>query len=383
MDRPDVVDQLSLRLYEAAADPEQWPCLIEDIAASVGGHSGGAFFVWDHAAKGFVFAAYAGIDMEHERLYNTYYGAIDPREAIMQTFPVGMVFRCHEHLDEDFVRRSEYFNDFALPTGSRYLISAKLSPGEAVAAHLSFGRDTAHGQFDDASTQNYRRLVPHAMRAAQIARRFMLLRADKDRAGAALDAVSWGVIVTDALGNVLMANAAAERRLRGSDGLTTVKGKLSTLRIQDSAALAALILRTALAGGSVGSQAGGALTVERPGRAPLNLLAAPLMSDAAASLGVRSSSVIIFVTDPQRTGRTPASVLQSLYQLTPAEAEVALALADGLSIEQIADARSRRRQTIRQQVKMVLAKTGATRQAELVRLVLSLPALSRREPGGT
>ena len=63
------------------------------------------------------------------------------------------------------------------------------------------------------------------------------------------------------------------------------------------------------------------------------------------------------------------------YNLTPAEARVAVALADGQTPAQIAKARSVALSTIKTQIKTAYVKMGIRSQAELVRRLLELPQI--------
>lgn len=64
-------------------------------------------------------------------------------------------------------------------------------------------------------------------------------------------------------------------------------------------------------------------------------------------------------------------MLRGAFDLTPAEAEVMQALAEGQSLSDIAAARARSIETVRAQLKAVMAKTETRSQSELVRLTLS------------
>jgi DNA-binding CsgD family transcriptional regulator len=61
--------------------------------------------------------------------------------------------------------------------------------------------------------------------------------------------------------------------------------------------------------------------------------------------------------------------------LSKAEAELALALLDGKTAEEIATERDVRLSTIRSQLRSILEKTGTHRQSDAVRLLSQLPAL--------
>jgi DNA-binding CsgD family transcriptional regulator len=67
--------------------------------------------------------------------------------------------------------------------------------------------------------------------------------------------------------------------------------------------------------------------------------------------------------------------LRRLYGLTSGEAEVAQRLARGVSVKQVSDELSVSYQTVRTHLQHAFDKTDTHRQAELVRLVLSLDPL--------
>ncbi|MBL4810859.1 MAG: helix-turn-helix transcriptional regulator [Rhodobacteraceae bacterium] len=70
-------------------------------------------------------------------------------------------------------------------------------------------------------------------------------------------------------------------------------------------------------------------------------------------------------------------LLRGAFDLTPAEAEVMRALAEGHSPAEIARARARSIETIRAQLKTVMSKTETRSQSELVRLTLSTMDIAR------
>ena len=62
-----------------------------------------------------------------------------------------------------------------------------------------------------------------------------------------------------------------------------------------------------------------------------------------------------------------------MWDLTAAEAQLALALADGATLEEVASRSRISPETARVHLKRVLAKSGTHRQSELVRLILTGP----------
>lgn len=85
---------------------------------------------------------------------------------------------------------------------------------------------------------------------------------------------------------------------------------------------------------------------------------------------------MLIATPVDRAAVPTAGVLQGLFDLTPAEARVARAIGDAQSVENIAELLGVSRETVRTQLKSVLAKTGVGRQVELVRLLAGLSRFS-------
>jgi DNA-binding CsgD family transcriptional regulator len=67
----------------------------------------------------------------------------------------------------------------------------------------------------------------------------------------------------------------------------------------------------------------------------------------------------------------PADLIGQIFALSPTESRVAAALCSGLTINEYADAAGVTIGTARSQLKQVLAKTLANRQADLVRQICS------------
>jgi DNA-binding CsgD family transcriptional regulator len=91
---------------------------------------------------------------------------------------------------------------------------------------------------------------------------------------------------------------------------------------------------------------------------------------SARDIFVRCAAVLVLtpVTLPRAP---PVELVQSLFDLTPAEAHVARSLSAGETVETIASLGGVSLNTVRTQLRCVLEKTGCHRQAEVVALLSS------------
>jgi DNA-binding CsgD family transcriptional regulator len=103
---------------------------------------------------------------------------------------------------------------------------------------------------------------------------------------------------------------------------------------------------------------------------PIRLSARDIFARSAAAL------VLTPVTLPHAL---PVELVQSLFDLTPAEARVARKLASGLAVDDIATAAGVSPNTTRTHVRGVLEKTGCSRQSEVVALLNGIWSPRRSE----
>jgi DNA-binding CsgD family transcriptional regulator len=88
---------------------------------------------------------------------------------------------------------------------------------------------------------------------------------------------------------------------------------------------------------------------------------------ASGAVTAPNAGMLIFVPLAPRSGPSTA-LLQSLFDLTPAEARVARGLASGATVNELACAARVSRNTVRSQLRGILEKTGCHRQSEAVSL---------------
>ena len=215
-------------------------------------------------------------------------------------------------------------------------------------------------------------LIPHLRSALGTLKALESISERAFRAEAVLGATPTPAFLLSADGSLVYMNEAAERLARRQDGIRVHRDRLVASDTSRQARLQALISCAAAASGAAATQPGGAITLPRSssGR-PLSALVSPLR--LANDGQVSPAHVLVLITDPEASAALPPAVLSFLYALTSSEVEVANGLMAGLSLERIAEAREVSLGTARTQLKSLLHKTGTRRQAELVRLLLSLP----------
>ncbi len=358
------------RLYDAAAIPELWPDALdalEPVFASCAVH----YFRWDRASDRSTFSLPSRNYRGQDEFLRRYWG-IDPRRQQLMRYPLGYVLLCHEHFDEAFVHRSEFFNEFSLPAGRRWVMGTTLWEDTGTVAIFAVFRPPGRPSYSEADRARLRRLLPHLRRAFRLDQQFRAARAEASLGRSLLDALPQALLATDAAGRIRHANRAAEVLLGAGTTLRQRQGRLAAAIPAETAALQAALRRAIEAPPGADPGPAASLVLHDRDGARLAVTVTPLSRRAILGDLPEGPLALVSATplDPPRADPAP---LRVAFGFTGAEAALAAALVGGQRLDAIAAARGVRMPTVRTQLRAVFDKTGVTRQAELVRLLARLP----------
>ena len=188
-----------------------------------------------------------------------------------------------------------------------------------------------------------------------------------------LDNARRGVIQLGRNGQIVEANDRARELLRGNEGLFDRDGALRAARREDNATLQNLLAQALPRFGEQG--ASGSMVVRRS--SPLPRFALHVKPVANRELDQRSRYVaaLVLIVDPVDRARIDPGLVEAALGLSPAEAEIAMLLAEGRTTRQIAETTGRGYSTVRTHLKHIFAKLHVSRQFKVAQLVLALSTL--------
>lgn len=210
-------------------------------------------------------------------------------------------------------------------------------------------------------------LSPHVRRAVLIGDLIDQERLKKDRFMTTLDSLAAPVLFTSASGAILYANAEAEKMLSAKGAIGARSGVLSAQNPLATPALLAAIASAAYADTAMGASGIG-LPVSRPGGPPALAYVLPL-ADGTARAAFRPACAAVFVSTAVPAPPPSEAALAGLFQLTQAEAHVLALIGGGMGVAKALQALGIKEDTLKTHLGRIYAKTGATRQADLVKLV--------------
>jgi DNA-binding CsgD family transcriptional regulator len=189
---------------------------------------------------------------------------------------------------------------------------------------------------------------------------------------AVLDKLAAGVILLDRKARVIYTNTAARACGREGGPLRFRNATILTQSVPHSRRLGELI-QNALLGAAAGS-----MSVPCANGQLLTIVVMSVRGRDVgrfADQGLRDTAALVYIVDPANRSGVPIAWFMDGFGLTQAEARVAIAVASGLNIPEVARQMGLSPNTVKTHLRRVFDKTGTARQAELARLMALLGAV--------
>ena len=200
---------------------------------------------------------------------------------------------------------------------------------------------------------------------------------------AALDRLPGGVVLLDEAGHASFINRSARALFNKGDVVVQAAGHgLAQLRLAPALraqepAFQSLMRRSLEPQSSTGQYFSDALVIcHANGQSACVVQVAPLGSEQSFGTtdGSRPSRAIVFLYSLESVAQVRPELLCELFSLTPAEARAALQLLHGGGVTEMAERLGVSANTFKTQLRVAYEKTHTHRQADLLKLLLSLTA---------
>jgi DNA-binding CsgD family transcriptional regulator len=185
-----------------------------------------------------------------------------------------------------------------------------------------------------------------------------------------------GILFVERTGQIFYLNGTAAQILAEDDGLRLRDGALAAVRVTVQRKLLRSLAAAMPHAHGRTTPVDSALMVARFSRRPPYAVVIVPLTPTISPTPVQPLALVT-IADLTRRNHGLDGRLSELFGLTKAEARVAVAIADGDLPIEIAAAAGLRITTVRSQLQAVLRKTGAKRQADLVRIIHRIPTIGR------
>jgi DNA-binding CsgD family transcriptional regulator len=345
--------------YDAALEPARWKDVVVGINEFVGGRACGIFSK-DSISKSGVTHYYCGADPHYIQLYSETHSKFDPLSSLP---PFGQVVSIPDLVPFEEYRRGRFYQEWLRPQdcvdAANVLLEKSRTNCPVLLTVLAGKR-----MVDDEMRRRIALFVPHLHRALMINRSVEQRKSEAATFADTLDGLSAGVFLVDMQCHIVHANVAGQAMLSEDDFLRSVAGQLVVRDRQANQEL-----REIVAGGNaeVGkANAALPLTANDGGRYVAHLL--PLRSVVRGTDAPLGAVAAIFVRKVELDGQSYGGLVASAFGLTPAELRVLLAIVEIGGVPETSEKLGVAETTVKTHLYRVFSKTGASRQADLVKI---------------
>lgn len=230
-------------------------------------------------------------------------------------------------------------------------------------------RHARHGVIDETARRRMRLLAPHVQRAVLISKVVDFKRDEAEMFAQTLDGLRAAVILVDAGGRIVHANAAAHALISEGGVIQAVNGALAASARQVNQRLRSVFLAAAEGDQAVGKE-GIALPLSGKTGERYVMHALPLTSRAREQAGrPHGATAAIFIHKARLEALSPPVAIAEAYRLTMAELRVLFAIVEVGGVPEVAEVLGIAASTVKTHLGRVYEKTGVARQADLVKLV--------------
>jgi DNA-binding CsgD family transcriptional regulator/PAS domain-containing protein len=366
---PHELSELIGSIYDCALDPSRWEQTLRDVKDALDGHTAVVNLINLQHGRPLLMKT-AGLDPFHLPMYLLHVNEIRDLIRRCLAMPMDEAHVASRDLPPGYVETSPFFRAFRKRGIVDVMQFVLIHEATHFFSAFSITRHQRHGAVTDREIEIGKLLLPHLRRAMTISKMLDVRTIEGARMAQTLDALRCAVLLTDERGTILHANRAAEQMLQNGGPIHSAKGTL-----QANLSSAASELRAALAVAARDEpgipRTGAAIRLTAPAMPPVFAHVLPLARSDVRTRLEPAAVAAVFIGAPvdEQDG---AAMAAAAFGLTPAETRVLKGLLAGRTLAETATTLGITRSTANTHLDHVFAKTGVTRQADLIRLAIEL-----------
>ena len=380
MSRHDLFDRVIASLNEAMLDDARWPAasaLIDRLCGSKGnilvsgeGGLGNDLEVY------FARCVYRGERREEfEDEYFRVYHHVDERGPRLRRLPDSRIVSIDELYTDDEKRSSVAYNEMLARSDTANCLHARLDGPDGSRIIWTAADPVDDEGWSAGRVEMLARLLPHIRQYVRVRLALANASAVGSTMAGLLENTRCGVIQLDPRGRIVALNARALDLLHKGRGLTAARGRLRALIPTENANLQRIVAGAVARFATPGTSA--SMVVTRRGDLPPRLVVhVNPVGEGRPELRASRVAAIVLVVEPESRTTADPELVAGALGLTAAESRVAIMLAEGCTLREIAAATGRSTGTVRWHLRQIFDKNRISRQSELVQLVRSLSSIA-------
>lgn len=360
-------------LYDAALDDRLWPDALRKLT-EVTGSQASSFWVLDRSSPSLLHPTFITINFDRRAVdeYLAGMAALDPTVRYLVAHPRETVV--HDGMlgsGRDEETRC-YLDWHERSVETRFRLVGQCTLAEGLQAGVALHRAPSAGRYGITDIERFRLLHDHLRRALTVGMKVGSLTSLQRLGEALLDRSSAAIFLLDLAGQVTFMNRAAELLQAHEDGLRASAAGLRLTAAVENERLQALIKQAAIASRRATSAPAGVMYASRPSGRRSYAVWVVALAQVQSALAVFRPAVCVLISDPERRLCPSPQHLKTLFNMTEAEACLAVLLADGESLRRAAAHLGITYGTARSRLTQIFEKTSTRSQSGLLRLLLTV-----------
>ena len=372
MSDQDAFARILASLYGAMLDDTRWPAtsaLIDEAC----GITGNALLVGEGPPDdirvlpvGLYYRGQRREDLERDYVEN--YHPIDERVPRFRQLPDSLLVHVPDLYTAEELKTSPTYNEITLRSHYQDGLNVRLDGPDASHIAWGLGDPVASDGWGSSEIAMVQALLPHIRQFIRVRQALVRAEAHGTTVTALLDNSRIGVLHLDRRGKIIEVNDRARSILRHGDGLSDRDGVLGALNPYDQLHLEGLVAGTLPTAAVTVS---GSMLLARPSGLPPFVVHVKPVGVHQPDYGARHIAALALIVEPGSQPRIDPGLVARTLGLTPMESRVAVWLAEGKSVRDIARETKLTEGAIYWHLKQIYQRLPVSRQVDLVRLVLS------------
>ena len=374
MSDQDAFERILASLHDTTLDATQWPAtsaLIDEAC----GINGNALLVSEGRQDtmrvlffGLYYRGQRHADWERE--YLEVYHPIDERIPRALQLPDSHLVHVTDLYTAEELQTSPTYNEALSKGSAQDSLNVHFGGLDGSSIGWSLNDPVTPDGWEPSQLMLIKGLLPHLRQFVRVQQTLAKAEALGASVTELLDNPRVGVIHLDRRGQIIETNDRARAILRHSDGLSDRGGFLRAHMPADQARLERL-LADALPTSNAPAVSG-LMLLHRASMWSRFVMHVKPVSDPHMDFGGRRVATLVLITELGQVSRIDPALVAATLGLTPAESQIAVWLAEGQTVREIAAVTGRTEGSVYWSLKRIYRKQGIVRQADLMRLVLSL-----------
>jgi DNA-binding CsgD family transcriptional regulator/PAS domain-containing protein len=355
-------------IYDAAISEDNWPEALASIAGFVSGSFVNVF--WQDATRRAAQAFHTwGIEKPFLDAYFATYIRINPLFPSMLFFEEERIITEADVMPLDQFFATRFYKEWVAPQGLKDSMASVLEKSATSLTGIAVGRRKTELPLPDAMGR-LGLIVPHVRRAVIIGKLVEHHKLEGAALADTLDGLATAMLLVDAGGRIVHANASALALVAEGVVVQQREGRLVTADAAADATLRDVFARAERGDVEVGTRGIAVPLVGRNGRRFISHVL-PLTAGARRRAGMAYAAVAaVFLRIATPDQPHPVQAIAAAFGLTSGEMRVLMIIIEFGGVPEVAQALGISQTTVKTHLQHMFAKTGTSRQADLVKLAM-------------